>query len=131
FSPARRGGVPIPAKITIAVDFTYTQESVPAPPPEAPPVPNAAGGAGPVATPAEPLEPIDIVIAAPRQDSTERVIAKAEARLMAGTFGDPLRAVELLPGVTPLISGVPYLYVRGAPAGSVNFYLDDARVPQL
>src|SRR5690606_19216903 len=28
FSPARRGGVPIPAKITIAVDFTYTQESV-------------------------------------------------------------------------------------------------------
>jgi hypothetical protein len=51
--------------------------------------------------------------------------------MTAGTFGDPLRAVELLPGITPLISAVPYYFVRGAPSGSVNFYIDEARVPQL
>lgn len=132
FSPAQRGGVPIPARITVAVDFTYTQVTTSELPPDAAPASVTAaaaqGGAG--VTPDE-QEVIDIVITAPRVDSTERVISKAEARLMAGTFGDPLRAVELLPGVTPLISGVPYLYVRGAPAGSVNFYLNDARVPQL
>lgn len=132
FSPAQRGGVAIPAKITVAVDFTYTEETTSEPHvDDVPSAPQTAAERGAEATPAEPSETIDIVITAPRIDSTERVISKAEARLMAGTFGDPLRAVELLPGVTPLISGVPYLYVRGAPAGSVNFYLNDARVPQL
>jgi len=76
-------------------------------------------------------EPLDIVVTAPRVDDTERAIQRAEARLMAGTFSDPLRAVELLPGITPLISGVPYFFVRGAPAGSVSFYIDDAKVPEL
>jgi hypothetical protein len=76
-------------------------------------------------------EVVDIIVLAPRVDETERPINKAEARMTAGTFGDPLRAVELLPGITPLISAVPYFFVRGAPPGSVSFYIDEARVPQL
>lgn len=133
FSPAQRDGDLIPARITVAVDFNYTPVTTSEPPQtdDLRSETNAATQGGALAPSAEPMEPIDIVITAPRVDSTERAVSKAEARLMAGTFGDPLRAVELLPGVTPLISGVPYLYVRGAPAGSVNFYLNDARVPQL
>jgi hypothetical protein len=79
----------------------------------------------------EPEAPADIVIAAPQADDTQRPVPHAAARSTAGTFGDPLRAIELLPGITPLISGAPYFFVRGAPAGSVSFYIDEARVPQL
>ncbi len=139
FSPALRGDQPVAAVITVAVDFAFSAaESEPAPlPPE--PVPTrsqpsptktpAGPGAPPVVEP--PPEPMDIVVTARRVDDSERPIHKAEARLTAGTFGDPLRAVELLPGILPVISGVPYYFVRGAPPGSVNFYIDDARVPTL
>lgn len=135
FSPALRAGQPVAATITVAVDFTF---SAPEPSREAPPAPASAAptqaeSKSPPSTEGEPAEPqtIDVVVSAPRVDDTERSIYKAEARLTAGTFGDPLRAIELLPGITPLISGAPYFFVRGAPAGSVNFYIDEARVPQL
>jgi hypothetical protein len=52
-------------------------------------------------------------------------------RLLPGAFGDPFRAVEALPGVTPLASGVPFFYVRGAPPGNVGYLLDGIRVPLL
>lgn len=135
FSPARRGGEPVAATITIQVDFTFA--AAPDRPQEEPKAPSAASPkpASPTALAVAPRPEddagVDIFVLAPRVDETERPINKAEARMTAGTFGDPLRAVELLPGITPLVSGVPYFFVRGAPAGSVNFYVDEARVPQL
>jgi hypothetical protein len=36
-----------------------------------------------------------------------------------------------MPGVTPIVSGVPYFYVRGAPPGNVGYFLDGVRVPYL
>ena len=44
----------------------------------------------------------------------------AEVRAMPGAFGDSFRAIEALPGVTPLVSGLPYFFVRGAPVKSVS-----------
>src|SRR5262249_7177319 len=58
-------------------------------------------------------------------------MSRAEVRLLPGAFGDPFRAVEMLPGVPPLISGLPYFYVRGAPPGNVGYFLDGIRVPML
>jgi hypothetical protein len=52
-------------------------------------------------------------------------------RELPGTFGDPFRAIEALPGVTPIISGVPFFFVRGAPPGNVGYFLDGIRVPLL
>jgi hypothetical protein len=135
FLPARRGDEPVSAVITIQVDFSFgaasEKQEAPAPPPDvqSPPPPKAPGAPSPAQLEDDPG--VDIFVLAPRIDETERTINKAEARMTAGTFGDPLRAVELLPGITPLVSGVPYFFVRGAPAGSVNFYVDEARVPQL
>jgi hypothetical protein len=60
-----------------------------------------------------------------------RSLERAEVRLMPGAFGDPLRAIEALPGVTPLVSGAPFYYVRGAPPGNVGYFLDGVRVPYL
>src|SRR5678815_1393531 len=35
------------------------------------------------------------------------------------------------PGVTPIISGLPFFYIRGAPPGNVGYFLDGVRVPYL
>jgi len=78
-----------------------------------------------------PPEPIDVsvrgIIAPPGATSMSR----AEVRLLPGAFGDPFRAVEALPGVTPIASGIPYFFVRGAPPGNVGYFLDGIRVPLL
>jgi hypothetical protein len=50
---------------------------------------------------------------------------------MPGAFGDPFRAVEAVPGVSPLVSGLPYFFVRGAPPGNVGYFLDGVRIPIL
>ncbi len=58
-------------------------------------------------------------------------LARAEVRQLPGAFGDPFRAVEVATGVTPVLTGLPYFYVRGAPPGNVGYYFDGVRVPYL
>ncbi len=81
---------------------------------------------------AAPPEPIDVtvkgVLDAPVGSTG---LTRAETRLLPGAFGDPFRAIEALPGVAPIASGVPYFYVRGAPPGDVGYFLDGVRVPLL
>jgi hypothetical protein len=52
-----------------------------------------------------------------------------EIRQMPGAFGDAFRAIEALPGVTPIMSGLPYFFVRGAPPGNTGYFIDGVRVP--
>jgi hypothetical protein len=52
-------------------------------------------------------------------------------RVLPGAFGDPFRAIESLPGVTPIFSGIPFFYIRGAPPGNVGYFLDGIRVPLI
>ena len=54
-----------------------------------------------------------------------------DVRQMPGAFGDAFRAIEALPGVVPIVSGLPYFLVRGAPPGNTGFYIDGVRVPAL
>ena len=79
-------------------------------------------------------EPQEVVVSGTR-DGTPTADAKAlsrsEIRLLPGAFGDPFRAIDSLPGVVPLFSGLPYFYVRGAPPSNVGYFLDDVRVPYL
>jgi hypothetical protein len=48
-----------------------------------------------------------------------------------GTFGDPFRVLDTLPGVVPMFGGLPYVYVRGAPPAATVYYYDDIAIPQL
>lgn len=57
--------------------------------------------------------------------------ARAEVRQLPGAFGDPFRAVEAAPGMAPILTGLPYYYVRGAPPGNVGYFFDGVRVPYL
>jgi len=66
-----------------------------------------------------------------RRPPGAEVITRSSARELPGAFGDPLRAVESEPGVTPLVSGLPYFFVRGAPPASVGVFIDGIEVPLL
>jgi hypothetical protein len=54
-----------------------------------------------------------------------------DVRQMPGAFGDAFRAIEALPGVIPVVSGLPYFLIRGAPPGNTGFFIDGVRVPAL
>ncbi len=58
-------------------------------------------------------------------------ISSPAARDLPGAFGDPLRILDALPGVTPIASGVPYVYIRGAPPAAQGYVYDDIPLPQL
>ncbi len=67
---------------------------------------------------------------APRGAGTP-AISRAQARELPGAFGDPLRAIDALPGVVPTISGLPIFFIRGAPPASVGYVVDGVEVPLL
>ncbi|MBX3190873.1 MAG: TonB-dependent receptor [Labilithrix sp.] len=54
-----------------------------------------------------------------------------EVREVPGAFGDAFRVMEALPGVTPMMSGLPFFFVRGAPPGNNGYFLDGVRIPLL
>jgi len=78
-----------------------------------------------------PLEEIEVEVREAPRSADATTFSRAEVRSLPGTFGDPFRVIESIPGVVPLVSGVPYYYVRGAPPGTVGYTLDGIRVPLL
>ncbi|MDB4989052.1 MAG: TonB family protein / TonB-dependent receptor, partial [Myxococcaceae bacterium] len=66
----------------------------------------------------------------PASEGTHRITLQI-ARDLPGAFGDPLRILDALPGVVPIASGVPYVYVRGAPPASTGYVYDDIPLPAL
>jgi TonB family protein len=133
FEPATRAGTRVRARIRIAVDF-----SAPAPVPAggsdpaasaAPAAPPAAGVRG---QPAIIEDDVDVLgLRRPVSSPTEHRIGRADIRLIPGAFGDPYRAIDILPGVVPIVSGLPYFFIRGAPPSAVGYFVDEVRVPYL
>ncbi|MDF3070821.1 MAG: tonB family protein [Polyangiaceae bacterium] len=123
FKPATRDGQPIAAKIRFLVRFVPPREVVEEPEPAAP---------TPAAVPTEKNapKPLEIVVVGDRPPIRHE-LARTEISRMPGAFGDAFRAIEALPGVVPIVSGLPYFYVRGAPPGNVGYYFDGIPVPFL
>ncbi|MGE5788313.1 MAG: TonB-dependent receptor, partial [Myxococcales bacterium] len=127
------------AKIRFLVRFEPKQpaETPPTARPNAPietpkaPTDNSLGESKQTQTKTSPRQPLEVIVEAMRPAYTTGVVTRSEAREIPGTFGDPLRAVEVSPGVTPIFSGVPFFFVRGAPPGNVGVFLDGVRVPFL
>ncbi|HET9934369.1 MAG TPA: TonB-dependent receptor [Polyangiaceae bacterium] len=80
---------------------------------------------------APPAAPLEVVVEGERAAPTSAQVTREQARALPGTFGDPLRAIEAEPGVTPIVSGLPYFFVRGAPPANVGFFIDGVDVPLL
>ncbi|MEQ9321983.1 MAG: TonB-dependent receptor plug domain-containing protein, partial [Polyangiaceae bacterium] len=127
FTPASRRGEAVAAKIRYELAFEETVRIDPDPDVEsaaepADDSPNRADTAPDV------FEVAAEEVAQPPSVSSLR---RSEIRRLPGAFGDPFRAIEVLPGVTPIVSGLPFFYVRGAPPGNVGYFLDGVRVPYL
>jgi TonB family protein len=134
FTPATRDGAPIAAAIRAEIAFTAPAPiaAEPAPAPViAAPITSAPAAAKLPPPPPPPPKPIEITVLGEIPPPGATTMSRAEVRLLPGAFGDPFRAVEMLPGVTPLASGLPFFYVRGAPPGNVGYFLDGIRVPLL
>ncbi len=82
-------------------------------------------------TPATSEGTVEVHVLGERDAPDAESLSRAEARMIPGAFGDPLRAIEVMPGVAPAISGLPYFFVRGAPPGNVGYFVDGVRVPML
>jgi TonB dependent receptor/TonB-dependent Receptor Plug Domain/Gram-negative bacterial TonB protein C-terminal len=133
FLPARRGGESVRARIRMRVDFS---------PPSAPPLAVSSGVTPPEARPSTHDETPgtaaqgaaaveEVTVLGVRPAPGRHQLSGADVRQMPGSFGDAFRAIEALPGVIPLVSGLPYFLVRGAPPGNTGFFIDGVRVPAL
>lgn len=135
FEPATRQGRPVSAKIKMAVTF-HEPEPEPAPEP-AEPSNLETPAKETTAKPAEPKpkkapeRPEEVHVRGAREPGRTATLSRSEVRQIPGAFGDPFRAIEIMPGVTPIVSGLPFFFIRGAPPGNVGYYLDGVRIPLL
>lgn len=128
FEPATRGGVAIGAKIRFAVHFEPPAVEVPEP--SAPTAPAVKPTQQTQKTPSAQSGAQEIFVIGKREP-IRHTLGHADVHDMPGAFGDPYRAIEALPGVVPIASGLPYFYVRGAPPGNVGYFFDGIPVPYL
>ncbi len=138
FRPARRGEVDVAAKIRVRVDFTPPE---PPPPLDAgvavvPAAPSPGSGAPASASARAPRTPAaesidEVRVKGRRKEAGQVSLGGGEVRQIPGAFGDAFRAMESLPGVVPIVSGLPFFFVRGAPPGNTGYFLDGVRVPLL
>jgi len=78
---------------------------------------------------AEPVQ--EVTVRGTRGEPGREEMKGDEVKQLPGAFGDAFRAIEAMPGVTPLVSGLPYFLVRGAPPGNTGFFIDGIPVPAL
>jgi TonB family protein len=74
------------------------------------------------------------VIGVYRQPSAEvskRTISMEEIRRVPGTFGDPIRVVQTLPGAARTPFGTGFLVIRGSNPEDSGVYVDGIRIPYV
>ena len=125
FEPATRDGRPIAARMRVEIPFHEKT----APPP--PLVTHVERVRPPVRKP-PPIPGVeDVHVRGVRQEVGGTSMSKEDIRDLPGAFGDAFRAIDMMPGVTPIISGLPFFFVRGAPPGNTGYFVDGVRVPLL
>lgn len=120
--PATRDGEPIAARVRIALVLLPEATE---PPPEEPTEPAAESEP-------EPEEALSATAVVERTEGTAPMrLRGAELTTVPGTFGEPLRAVESMPGVARSPFGIGFFLVRGANLFSTGFQVDGFPVPIL
>ncbi|HEY5950939.1 MAG TPA: TonB family protein [Kofleriaceae bacterium] len=78
-------------------------------------------------------DPYEIVVVGEqrREEVSRMTLRGPEIKQVPGTFGDPFRVVQALPGVASMVSLLPFPIVRGASPSSTGALLDGTRVPLL
>src|SRR5579859_3887386 len=134
FTPARRGTAPVAARIRARVQFRQDQAPSTSGSPAAPRAAQGTPATSPSPAPTSlvVLEvPEEVNVHGVRHEIGETTLSATDVREMPGAFGDPFRAIEALPGVVPVASGLPFYYIRGAPPTNNAYLVDGIRVPLL
>lgn len=66
-----------------------------------------------------------------REEITRRTITMEEARRIPGTFGDPIKVVQTLPGAARSPFGTGLLVIRGSNPEDSAVYVDGIRIPLI
>jgi TonB family protein len=66
-----------------------------------------------------------------RTEVSRTTLSGPELTRVPGTFGDPFRVINLLPGVTSAMGLLPLPIVRGSSPGTTGILLDGVRLPLL
>ena len=74
---------------------------------------------------------LDVDVAGEKTPPGSHKLSKRDITDVPGVLGDPYRAIEIEPGVTPVASGIPYYFIRGAPPGNTGYFFNGIRVPLL
>ena len=130
FAPALIGGIPSSARVGVRFPLRPG-----APTEQAQPPAPASPSPGPKPALPNPTSASDEEYGAQavvtRPEPTLHSVSLEQIREVPGAFGDPFRVIEALPGVVPVMSGVPYVYVRGAPPSATAYFYDDIQMPVL
>ncbi len=131
FQPATRDGTAVAAKIRYLVRFVPPRDAAESgPEPPAPTSETAKPRAANATKKPDTPTPFEIVVVGERAPIRHE-LGRTEISRIPGAFGDAFRAIEALPGVVPIVSGLPYFYVRGAPPGNIGYFFDGIPVPFL
>jgi hypothetical protein len=76
-------------------------------------------------------ERYETVVTADRQEEPAVPLKKEELIHTAGSFGDPFRVIESLPGVAQTTWPLQFYAIRGANPGNTGFFIDGVRAPAL
>src|SRR5262249_26125433 len=77
--------------------------------------------------------PYEIIVVG-QKDRTEvarTTLSGRDITQIPGTLGDPFRVIGTLPGVSSVMSLLPFPIVRGSSPGNTGFLIDGVRVPLL
>jgi hypothetical protein len=133
FAPATLEGVPRAARVSLRMGLAPasapTPGSSPSEPTPAAPSPPAVPVAVPL--PADVSEDYGAQALVTRPNPTAHALTLEQMREVPGTQGDPFRVLDALPGVVPVMTGLPYVYVRGAPPAATAYFYDDIQLPAL
>jgi hypothetical protein len=119
FEPAKREGNPVPAEVSVELRVRQASEEES----EAQLEPESAS-----------IEKELLFTETALVDARAQAPIKLELegiRNIPGTFGEPFRTLELMPGTVPVANGQPYVYVRGAPPSGTVYLYDDIPIPLL
>jgi hypothetical protein len=117
-------GLTVHAGMASAAPAPGAPEPLPEPPPASP------ATESPPPDPDDTGEVIEVMGEAPPPPGAVQLDA-AEARNAPGAFGEPLRALALLPGVATSVAALGYPVIRGSLPGESRFELDGIELPML
>ena len=126
FEPAKRGDEPVAAKVRMRIFFRAPPSKPAASKNSAAPPPRPKS-----ISPDKNSQIDEVLVQGHHEEAGEISVSAGEVRQMPGAFGDAFRAIDTFPGVTPIASGVPFFFVRGAPPGDTGYFLDGMRLPLL